>query len=236
MERHPSESSQRMRGVAHGSIFDLDPAAAHWLAETFEVGSPEHALLDSLALAAEANAVRRGLRANDADGEPRPLADLLSRERISLSVGAVAAAFPDLPVPRTPGPSQVQAIDAFVRQPRSATSRDGMTSRRPRVVAGAEVAGSVEISGTCEENAQQIIRAIRARFEMAMDLTEVEFRILVAQGNHTRVAFRVGVPGRESAEARTWVETLCRDALRPFDLANPPFAAIVDLEIDAPSA
>jgi len=109
-----------MRGVAHGSIFDLDPAAAHWLAETFEVGSPEHALLDSLALAAEANAVRRGLRAKDADGEPRPLADLLSRERISLSVSAVAAAFPDLPVPRSPGPSQVQAIDAFVRQRRAA--------------------------------------------------------------------------------------------------------------------
>ncbi len=222
--------------MEEGSVFDLDPAAAHWLAETFEVGSPEHALLDSLALAAEANAVRRGLRAKDADCEPRPLADLLSRERISLSVSAVAAAFPDLPVPRAPGPSQVQAIDAFVRQPRSAAGGDGMPSRRPRVVAGSEVVGTVDISGTCEENAQQIIRAIRARFEMAMDLTDVKFPILVTEGNHTRVAFRVGVRGRERAEARKWVETLCRDALRPFDLANPPFTADVDLEIDAPSA
>jgi hypothetical protein len=104
--------------VDHGSIFDLDPAAAHWLAKTFGVESPQRALLDSLALAAEAEAARRGMRGAAPTHESRPLLDLLSEDRVGKSVRSVEAVFPDLPIPREPGQSQLHAIDKFIRHGR----------------------------------------------------------------------------------------------------------------------
>jgi hypothetical protein len=99
-----------------GSVFQLDPAAAHWLAETFDDESPEHALLDSLALSAEADAGRKGLRRIGDPPGPRPLRDLLSEETVGEIVEDVATAFPDLPIPREPGRAQLRAIDSLVGQ------------------------------------------------------------------------------------------------------------------------
>ena len=99
-----------------GSVFQLDPAAAHWLAETFDDESPEHALLDSLALSAEADAGRKGLRRIGDQPGPRPLRDLLSEETVGEIVDDVATAFPDLPIPREPGRAQLRAIDSLVGQ------------------------------------------------------------------------------------------------------------------------
>jgi hypothetical protein len=99
-----------------GSVFQLDPAAAHWLAETFDDASPEHALLDSLALSAEADAGRKGLRRIGDQPAARPLRDLLSEETVGEIVEDVAAAFPDLPIPREPGRAQLRAIDSLVGQ------------------------------------------------------------------------------------------------------------------------
>jgi len=99
-----------------GSVFQLDPAAAHWLAETFDDESPEHALLDSLALSAEADAGRKGLRRIGDQPGPRPLRDLLSEETVGEIVEDVATAFPDLPIPREPGRAQLRAIDSLVGQ------------------------------------------------------------------------------------------------------------------------
>ena len=99
-----------------GSVFQLDPAAAHWLAETFDDASPEHALLDSLALSAEADAGRKGLRRIGDQPGPRPLRDLLSEETVGEIVEDVATAFPDLPIPREPGRAQLRAIDSLVGQ------------------------------------------------------------------------------------------------------------------------
>jgi len=97
------------------SVFQLDPAAAHWLAETFDDESPEHALLDSLALSAEAEAGRKGMR-RVGDQGPQPLLHLLSEETVGEIVEDVTAAFPDLPIPRQPGRAQYRAIDKLVRQ------------------------------------------------------------------------------------------------------------------------
>jgi hypothetical protein len=102
--------------VEPGSVFQLDPAAAHWLAETFDDESPEHALLDSLALSAEADAGRKGLRRVGDGPAARPLRDLLSEETVGEIVEDVAAAFPDLPIPQEPGREQLRAIDSLVRQ------------------------------------------------------------------------------------------------------------------------
>jgi len=99
-----------------GSVFQLDPAAAHWLAETFDDESPEHALLDSLALSAEADAGRKGLRRIGDQPGPGPLRDLLSEETVGEIVEDVATAFPDLPIPREPGRAQLRAIDSLVGQ------------------------------------------------------------------------------------------------------------------------
>ncbi len=101
--------------MGSGSVFQLDPAAAHWLAETFDDESPEHALLDSLALSADAAAGRKGLR-RVGDAGPRPLVDLLSEETVGEIVEDVTAAFPGLPIPRQPGHAQFRAIDRLVRQ------------------------------------------------------------------------------------------------------------------------
>jgi hypothetical protein len=98
------------------SVFDLEPAAVHWLAETFDDESPQHALLDSLALSAEAEAPTRGMRRVEVGQASRPLHDLLSEEKVGEIVGEVAAAFPDLPVPQRPGRAQLRAIDKLIRQ------------------------------------------------------------------------------------------------------------------------
>ena len=102
--------------MGQGSVFQLDPAAAHWLAETFDDESPEHALLDSLALSASADAGRKGLRRIGDQPSPRPLRDLLSEETVGEIVEDVATAFPDLPIPREPGRAQLRAIDSLVGQ------------------------------------------------------------------------------------------------------------------------
>ena len=99
-----------------GSVFQLDPAAAHWLAETFDDESPEHALLDSLAFSAEADAGRKGLRRIGDEHGPLPLRDLLSEETVGEIVEDVATVFPDLPIPQEPGRAQFRAIDSLVRQ------------------------------------------------------------------------------------------------------------------------
>ena len=98
------------------SVFDLEPAAVQWLAETFPDASPQYALLESLALSAEAEAAGRELRRPGAGHESRPLLDLLSVARVGRSVRKVAMAFPDLPIPREPGQTQFQAIDKFIRR------------------------------------------------------------------------------------------------------------------------
>jgi hypothetical protein len=56
--------------VGKESVFDLEPAAAHWLAETFEAESPQRALLDSLAVSAEAESAPRGMRRVGDGGSP----------------------------------------------------------------------------------------------------------------------------------------------------------------------
>lgn len=107
---------QRMTLVERESVFDLEPAAVQWLAETFQDASPQHALLESLALSAEAEAAGRELRHPGAGRESRPLLDLLSVARVGRSVRKVAMAFPDLPIPREPGRAQIRAIDNLIRQ------------------------------------------------------------------------------------------------------------------------
>jgi hypothetical protein len=111
-----------------GSVFQLDPAAAHWLAETFDDASPQHALLDSLALSAEADAGRTGLRRIGDEPSARPLRDLLSEETVGEIVEDVAAAFPDLQIPREPGRAQLRAIDSLVGQ---GTRQRARNSNRP---------------------------------------------------------------------------------------------------------
>jgi hypothetical protein len=96
-----------------GSVFDLEPAAVHWLAETFAAESPQHALLDSLALSAEPESAPRGMRRV---GDGGSLRDLLSEDKVGDIVRDVASAFPDMPIPSDPGRAQLRAIDALVRQ------------------------------------------------------------------------------------------------------------------------
>jgi hypothetical protein len=107
---------QGMTLVKRASVFDLEPAAVQWLAETFQAASPQHALLESLALSAEPGAVGREVRRPGAGRESRPLLDLLSLARVGRSVRKVAMAFPDLPIPREPGRAQLRAIDNLIRQ------------------------------------------------------------------------------------------------------------------------
>ena len=102
--------------MEEGSVFDLEPAAVQWLAETFHDASPQHALLESLALSAEAEAPRPGMRGAGAGHASRPLLDLLSVARVGKSVRNVATAFPDLPIPKRPGRAQLRAIDNLIRQ------------------------------------------------------------------------------------------------------------------------
>jgi hypothetical protein len=98
------------------SVFDLEPAAAHWLAETFEDESAQHALLGSLAMSAEAETAARGAEPLGGGQDARPLLDLLSEQKVGEIVGDVVAAFPDLPIPREPGRAQLRAIDRLIRQ------------------------------------------------------------------------------------------------------------------------
>jgi len=102
--------------VANGSVFDLEPAAVQWLAETFDDETPQHALLDSLALSADAATTTRGMKRSDAGRDSRPLHDLLSEETVGEIVGDVATAFPNLPIPQKPGRAQLRAIDRLIRQ------------------------------------------------------------------------------------------------------------------------
>lgn len=95
-----------------------------------------------------------------------------------------------------------------------------------------EVAGTLEIRGASKEDGGQVIRAIRARFEIATSLAEVQFPILIASDRLTKVAFRARVLGQNRAEARRWIETLCRDALVPFNGADPPFCELAKLDIE----
>ena len=99
-----------------GSVFELEPAAVCWLARTFDDETPQHALLDSLALSAEAESVPRGMRRVEPGPESRPLSDLLSEDKVGQIVDGVAQAFPDLPVPNRPGRAQFRAIDRLVRR------------------------------------------------------------------------------------------------------------------------
>ena len=99
--------------MANGSVVDLEPAAAHWLAETFDAETPQHALLDALAMSAEPASAARGMRRL---GQAYSLRDVLSEENVSEIVGRVAAAFPDLPIPQEPGRRQLRAIDNLMRQ------------------------------------------------------------------------------------------------------------------------
>jgi hypothetical protein len=101
--------------VGTASVFDLEPAAAHWLAETFDDASPQHVLLDSLAMSAEPETATRGTVRPGAVHGSRPLLDYLSEARVGEIVGGVAAAFPDLPIPRQPGRAQRRAIDKLIR-------------------------------------------------------------------------------------------------------------------------
>jgi hypothetical protein len=104
--------------VDTGSVFELEPAAVHWLAETFDDETPQHALLDSLALSAEAESAPKGMRRVEPSSESRPLLDLLSEEKVGEIVHGVAAAFPELPVPDRPGRAQLRAIDRLIRRGR----------------------------------------------------------------------------------------------------------------------
>jgi hypothetical protein len=104
--------------VDTGSVFELEPAAVHWLAETFDEQTPQHALLDSLALSAEAEPAPKGMRRVEPGTESRPLVDLLSEEKVGEIVHGVAEAFPELPVPDRPGRAQRRAIDRLIRRGR----------------------------------------------------------------------------------------------------------------------
>jgi hypothetical protein len=104
--------------VDKGSVFDLEPAAVHWLAETFEDETPQHALLDSLAMSADVQPTSRGMQRPAVGQVSRPLVDLLSEQKVGEIVEDVAAAFPDLPVPQRPGRAQLRAIDKLIRRGR----------------------------------------------------------------------------------------------------------------------
>jgi len=101
--------------VDKGSVFDLEPAAVQWLAETFEAESPQHALLDSLAWSAEAESAPRGMRRV---GDGGCLRDLSSEAKVGDIVRDVASAFPDVPIPKRPGRAQLRPIDKLMRQGR----------------------------------------------------------------------------------------------------------------------
>jgi len=98
------------------SVFELEPAAVHWLAETFEDETPQHALLDSLAISADAQPTSRGMQRPTVGQVSRPLVDLLSEQKIGEIVEDVVAAYPDLPIPPEPGRAQLRAIDNLIHQ------------------------------------------------------------------------------------------------------------------------
>ncbi len=108
-----------------GSVFQLDPAAAHWLAETFDDASPEHALLDSLALSAEADAGRKGLRRIGDQPGPRPLRDLLSEETVGEIVEDVASSLS--------GPADSSRTGARAAAGDRLAGRPGLAPARPEL-------------------------------------------------------------------------------------------------------
>ncbi len=96
-------------------MFRLEPAAVSWLADTFAKETPQRALLNSLALSAQARAGGGGMqRIGDAKAEAA-LFDLISRDEVHRIAGGVAAAYPTLPIPAEPGLDQFRAIDDVIR-------------------------------------------------------------------------------------------------------------------------
>ena len=98
-----------------GSVFRLEPAAVSWLADTFEEETPQRALLDSLALSAEARAGADGPGHVDGDMTHTALFDLIPQDEVQRIAGGVAAAYPALPIPSEPGLDQFRAIDEVIR-------------------------------------------------------------------------------------------------------------------------
>jgi len=107
------------------SVFYLEPAAVHWLAQTFEHESPQHALLDRLASAAEEETVPLGLTRTGVGQHSRLLIDVLPATKVGEIVKEVGVSFPDLPIPQRPGRAQLGAIDKLIRQVPGEKAGDG---------------------------------------------------------------------------------------------------------------
>ena len=98
-----------------GSVFRLEPAAVSWLADTFDKDPPQRALLNSLALSAEARVGGGGMqRIGDATAQAA-LFDLIPHDEVHHIADGVAAAYPTLPIPSAPGIDQFRAIDDVIR-------------------------------------------------------------------------------------------------------------------------
>lgn len=115
----------------NASVFVLEPASVHWLAETFETKTAQHALLGSLAISAEAAHASGTAKGQTEGPDARQLVDLLSEQEVGNIVHDVAAAFPGLPIPREPGRAQLRAIDRLIRQ--GARERAPAAGRTPSV-------------------------------------------------------------------------------------------------------
>ncbi len=83
-----------------------------WLADTFDEETPQRALLDSLAMSAEA---RAGAGNVDGDAAHAPLFDLIPQDEVQQIADGVVAAYPALPIPTEPGLDQLRAIDEVIR-------------------------------------------------------------------------------------------------------------------------
>jgi hypothetical protein len=97
------------------SVFRLNPETVAWLAGTFDLGTPQRALLKALALSADANLAGRVADAAG-DGESLVLHDLLTDDDVAAIVASAMSAHPDLPIPLRAGPAQQLAIDEVIRR------------------------------------------------------------------------------------------------------------------------
>jgi hypothetical protein len=98
------------------SVFYLEPAEVHWLAQTFEHESPQHALLDRLASAAEEETAPPGVTRTGMGQNSRLLIDVLPATKVGEIVQEVGVNFPSLPIPQRPGRAQLGAIDELIRE------------------------------------------------------------------------------------------------------------------------
>jgi hypothetical protein len=98
------------------SVFTMDPQTVAWLAGTCDPHTAQRALLEALALSAEAN-LARGVAGHTGQGSGSPpLFDLLSDDKVSAIAASASAAFHALPIPSKPGPAQQLARDELIHR------------------------------------------------------------------------------------------------------------------------